>query len=311
MAWAVVTWAPVSRARLASDTNPPDTATRARKTQRQKRLLTGLVGAPLVLALVFLLPPEAFFLLVLAVFTLAAFEYVGIARHWAPSAPLGSLLVWMPLAAGALFWPLYRGLQTQSLGMWLAAAAAAVVLGPACTVLFARSVREGEAFPAIGVLAFGIPYFALPVVCVARLQALDPWLVFLLLAIVWLGDTAAFYVGSRIGRHKMAPKVSPNKSWEGAVAGFATGLAATASWSWWRLGEVPAELLAIAALTAVAAQVGDLVESIIKRGAGVKDSSDLLPGHGGIFDRMDAMLFAAPVFLLGLWLLGPGPLGAS
>lgn len=279
--------------------------------QRQKRLLTGVIGAPIALALVFSLPPEAFFVLLLAVFVLAAHEYVRIARHWAPSAPLGSLLVWMPLAAGALAWPLYRNLAAESPWMWLVAAAAVIVIGPACTVLFASSVREPEAFIGIGVLAFGIPYFALPAVCLAQLQALDPWLLVLLLAIVWLGDTAAFYVGSRIGRHKMAPKVSPNKSWEGAAAGFATGLVATVAWSWWRLGEVPAELLAIAATTAAAAQVGDLVESVIKRGAGVKDSSDLLPGHGGVFDRMDAMLLAAPVFLLGLWLLGPGRLGAS
>ncbi|NJL28460.1 MAG: phosphatidate cytidylyltransferase [Thermoanaerobaculia bacterium] len=292
---------------MASDKNSPDTAARARKSHRQKRLLTGLIGAPVALALVFFLPPLAFFGLILAVFTLAAFEYVRLARHWAPSAPLASLLAWVPLAACALFWPLDRGLETESLGMWLVVAGAVVAVGPACTVLFARSVREPEAFIGIGVLAFGIPYFALPTVCVARLQGLDPWLLFLLLAIVWLGDTAAFYVGSRIGRHKMAPKVSPNKSWEGAVAGFAAGLGATAVWSWWRLGEIPAGLLAVAALTAIAAQIGDLVESVIKRGAGVKDSSDLLPGHGGIFDRMDAMLLAAPVFLLGLWVLGLGP----
>lgn len=296
---------------MASDTNPLDIATRTRKRQRQKRLLTGLIGAPIVLALVFLLPPLAFFVLVLAVFGLAAFEYVRLARHWAPSAPLGSLLVWMPLAACALFWPLYRGLAASSPALWLVAAAAVIVLGPACTVLFARTVRAPEGFVAVGVLAFGIPYFALPVVCLARLQALDPWLVFLLLAIVWLGDTAAYYVGSRIGRHKMAPKVSPNKSWEGAAAGFAAGLVAAGVWSWWRLGVVDGKLLGVAVLTAIAAQLGDLVESTIKRGAGVKDSSDLLPGHGGIFDRMDAMLFAAPVFLLGLWLLGTDRLSVS
>ncbi|HKI85559.1 MAG TPA: phosphatidate cytidylyltransferase, partial [Thermoanaerobaculia bacterium] len=112
------------------------------------------------------------------------------------------------------------------------------------------------------------------------------------------------YLGSRFGRHKMAPLVSPKKSWEGAVAGFVTGLLATWIWSYWRLGTVSAGLMAVGAGTAFFAQIGDLVESMLKRAAGVKDSGALLPGHGGVLDRMDAMLFAAPVLLLGLWWLG-------
>jgi phosphatidate cytidylyltransferase len=99
----------------------------------------------------------------------------------------------------------------------------------------------------------------------------------------------------------MAPDVSPNKSWEGAMAGFVTGVLATAVWSWARLGEVRPALLGVAALTAVAAQLGDLFESLLKRSVSVKDSGSFLPGHGGFFDRMDAMLFAAPVLLAGLW----------
>jgi hypothetical protein len=98
--------------------------------------------------------------------------------------------------------------------------------------------------------------------------------------------------------HKLAPAVSPNKSWEGAIAGLATSLAATAIWSQLRLGHVDAVLLAIGGATAVASQLGDLVESLLKRGFGVKDSGALLPGHGGFWDRMDAMLFAAPTLLL-------------
>jgi phosphatidate cytidylyltransferase len=156
----------------------------------------------------------------------------------------------------------------------------------------------------LGILGFGVLYFALPIASLHYLQQADPWLVFLLMAIVFLGDTAAYYVGSAIGRHRMAPVISPKKSWEGAAAGFVTAVAAAAVWSAWKLGRVDPELLAAAALTALAAQVGDLVESMIKRGAGVKDSGHILPGHGGVLDRLDAMLFAAPVLLLGLWVLG-------
>jgi len=109
---------------------------------------------------------------------------------------------------------------------------------------------------------------------------------------------------TRFGRHRLAPVVSPRKSWEGAIAGFATSLVAVVVWSDWRLGRIDLALVAIGGATAVAAQLGDLVESLLKRGAGVKDSGDLLPGHGGVWDRMDAMLFAAPVLLVLLWLAG-------
>jgi len=266
-----------------------------------QRLLTGLAGIVGALVAVFFLPTAVFFGLMLLIFALAAWEYTQIVRRLAPSAPLASLLVWMPLAAVAGYWLLELGEPAEPQGLALVAAAALVVLGPASTVLFAGRAREQEALVAIGALAFGIPYFALPAICAARLHALDPWFVVLLLLIVWVSDTAAFYVGSRLGRHKLAPVVSPNKSWEGAAAGFALGVVAALVWSWLHLEKIEPGIVAVAAMTAVAAQVGDLVESIIKRGAGVKDSSQLLPGHGGVFDRMDAMLFAAPVFLLGLW----------
>jgi phosphatidate cytidylyltransferase len=197
--------------------------------------------------------------------------------------------------------PLYGDRLAPELELFAGALLASVGIGS--LVLLAKTPLP-EVFPALGAFAFGVPYFALPIASLYHIQRLDPWWLLLLMAIVWLGDTAAFYVGSRIGRNKLAPTVSPNKTWEGAVAGFATGLAATVAWSLWRLGEVDGRLLLIGAATAVAAQLGDLVESMIKRGAGLKDSGDLLPGHGGMLDRMDAMLFAAPVFLFGLWITG-------
>jgi len=96
--------------------------------------------------------------------------------------------------------------------------------------------------------------------------------------------------------------VSPKKSWEGAIAGFVVSMLSVAVWSWWRLERLDPALLAIGVVTTVASQIGDLVESMLKRGAGVKDSGDLLPGHGGLWDRLDALLFAAPVLAVLLWL---------
>jgi phosphatidate cytidylyltransferase len=268
-----------------------------------QRLLTAAVTVPLALAAVFYLPSVWFFIVVAIVFGWAAAEFVRIARFWAPGAPIEAMVALVLLSAILLadLIPLYGDRLAPELELFAGTLLASVGIGS--LVLLAKTPLP-EVFPALGAFAFGVPYFALPIASLYHIQRLDPWWLFLLMAIVWLGDTAAFYVGSRIGRNKLAPTVSPNKTWEGAVAGFATGLAATVAWSLWRLGEVDGRLLLIGAATAVAAQLGDLVESMIKRGAGVKDSGDLLPGHGGMLDRMDAMLFAAPVFLVGLWITG-------
>ena len=268
-----------------------------------QRLLTAAVTVPLALAAVFYLPSVWFFIVVAIVFGWAAAEFVRIARFWAPGAPIEAMVALVLLSAILLadLIPLYGDRLAPELELFAGALLASVGIGS--LVLLAKTPLP-EVFPALGAFAFGVPYFALPIASLYHIQRLDPWWLFLLMAIVWLGDTAAFYVGSRIGRNKLAPTVSPNKTWEGAVAGFATGLAATVAWSLWRLGEVDGRLLLIGAATAVAAQLGDLVESMIKRGAGIKDSGDLLPGHGGMLDRMDAMLFAGPVFLFGLWITG-------
>jgi phosphatidate cytidylyltransferase len=234
-----------------------------------------------------------------------AVEFVRLARSWVPKGPLAPLPLLVPVAAWAIAAGLHgRGPQVSGRGVVWALWLLTVAVG--CVVLWGRAV-VGESLPALAVLGFGTPYFALPIAALYWLHQADSWLLFLLCAIVWLGDSAGFYVGSLFGRHKLAPVVSPNKSWEGAAASFATALVATAVWSWYRLDRVDGALLLVAAATSIAAQCGDLVESMLKRGAGVKDSGGVLPGHGGMYDRMDAMLFGAPTFLAGLWWTGfPG-----
>jgi phosphatidate cytidylyltransferase len=276
--------------------HPPRTAP-ASSTQR---LLTAAIGTPIIAAGILLLSGAWFFLFVAIIFTWAALEYVGIVRPRAPHAPLAVLVVLVPLAALVMT----LSLDPQREQQLLLALGALTSVGIGSMVLLARTPLD-ETLESLGILAFGLPYFAVPLASIYRLQHRDRGLVFLLLAIVWLGDTAAFYVGSRFGRHKMAPTISPKKTWEGAAAGFLTGVAAAAAWSlWWRGGLEP-ELLVLGAFTAAAAQVGDLVESMLKRGVGVKDSGHVLPGHGGLLDRCDALLFAAPVLQLGVCLLLP------
>lgn len=267
-----------------------------------QRLLTAAVATPLVLLALFYLPGWWFFAFIAVLVDLAAYEYLAIVRPRAPKAPLRLLLVLVPAAAYVLSYALRDSTDALDMRLHLLAGALVVSVGLGTLLLFSRTPLE-ETIPALGILSFGIPYFALTIAAVHRLKEIDPWLVFLLMVVVWLGDTAAYYIGSRWGRHKLAPTISPKKSWEGAAAGFATSLLAAAIWSVWRLGHLDLGILGISGVTAIAGQVGDLAESMIKRGAGVKDSGHVLPGHGGVLDRIDAMLFAAPVLLFCLWLL--------
>jgi len=270
-----------------------------------KRLLTALVCIPIALLAVFRLPGGWFLLGVVALLELAVFEYIKIGEHWAPGGVLRSLLVLVPVAtfllAGGLLPPDLGGLESAF--VWLALLL--MTVGSGTLAISARApIEQGAA--SVGLLAFGVPYFALPSASLYRLQVFDPWVLALLLAIVWLGDSGAYYIGKTWGRHKLAPRVSPNKTWEGAIANIAAGMLAATAWSYWRLGEVDGWILFLAALVSTAAQIGDLVESLLKRGAGVKDSGQILPGHGGMLDRMDALLFAAPVMWVGVELLGAG-----
>lgn len=270
------------------------------RTALRQRILTSAVAAPLALFVVFAAPDEAAFAFFALAFFLAAIEFVRLARHLVPSAPLRGLWFLIPLAMLLPFLALQQGIE-GSLGNWWIVALALLMTVASTSVLFSDTeINQGLA--AMGVMSFAIPFFSAPPLALYRLKQMDPWWILLLVSIVWLGDTAAYFAGRRFGRHKLAPQTSPNKTWEGAAASLLTALAATAVWSTYYLQEIPLALLGIAAMTSIAAQSGDLIESLIKRGAGVKDSSNMLPGHGGFFDRLDAMFLSTPLFFGGVWL---------
>ncbi|HEV3077562.1 MAG TPA: phosphatidate cytidylyltransferase, partial [Thermoanaerobaculia bacterium] len=170
--------------------HPPRTAP-ASSTQR---LLTAAIGTPIIAAGILLLSGPWFFLFAAIIFTWAAFEYVGIVRPRAPHAPLAVLVVLVPLAALVMT----LSLDPQREQLLLLALGALTSVGIGSMVLLARTPLD-ETLEGLGILAFGLPYFAVPLASIYRLQHRDRGLVFLLLAIVWLGDTAAFYVGSRFG----------------------------------------------------------------------------------------------------------------
>ncbi|MEM8932771.1 MAG: phosphatidate cytidylyltransferase [Acidobacteriota bacterium] len=265
------------------------------------RVVTGVVGAFLVLGVVFALPPDLAFFVWLAVVTGAAVEFVRIGRHFAPSAPLGVVWWAMPAAAFLGYSSLVRGEAWTAIGV-LGAGFAVILLATLANLMTDTDVRDAAV--GTGLIAFAVPYFAIPVVAVFGLHRESPWLLVLLCLIVAAGDTFAYFVGRAIGRRPLAPRISPKKTWEGTIGGFAGSLLVTAIWSQVRLGEVRPTLLGIAAATAIVAPLGDLAESMMKRAAGVKDSSRILPGHGGLYDRLDSILLAAPTFLVGLWLVG-------
>jgi phosphatidate cytidylyltransferase len=182
-----------------------------------------------------------------------------------------------------------------------------------------RRAQMSSAYPAAAASVFAFAYIALPMGTLVQLRqqwAGAFWILYLLL-VVWAGDIFAYFIGRSLGRNLMAPRISPKKTWEGAAASLLASLAVgillfnhslQISSFLLRVGliqrrdglfglEKP-ELWPIILLTVavnIAAQLGDLVESLIKRGAGVKDSGTILPGHGGMLDRIDALLFAAPV----------------
>ncbi len=264
------------------------------------RILTALLLIPAVLAALFLLPPRAWGMLSLLAIALAGDEWAQLASYRgvlrglfiAGVLLIGGYLLWLPMAGFARGWPD---------GVVLAVCLPATLLWSLVVPywLYTRSrVNSALGMAVLGWLMLIAAWLAL-----TQLQARSPWLALAAMAIVWVADTAAYFVGRAFGRHKLAPAISPGKTWEGlggalaAVALYALALlplAAAAGYSGPISPPAVALWLALAlALTGLSA-VGDLFESLLKRNAGVKDSGKLLPGHGGVLDRIDALLAALP-----------------
>ncbi len=277
-----------------------------------KRIITALVLIPIVLVLVFLGPrwQWLFSLAVAAVAALAGWEYMALSRRCGANPPrIATMVALLALFAVNFEWPDLTPALFGILGLGLLVY---------CT--FFKPVAEtiADASASIFCLLYtGLTLIALPSL---REQANGPSLVVFLLCVVWVGDTAAYYAGRAWGHHKMAPSLSPGKTWEGAIASVAGSVVVAAvlvslatmlqessnsAIVSWLERAFPSAVLAypdemwywvgLAAIINVAGQVGDLAESALKRSAGVKDSGTLLPGHGGMLDRIDALLLAGPV----------------
>lgn len=169
------------------------------------------------------------------------------------------------------------------------------IMGAAVIALGSRRALD-DIFSSVSVSAAGLVVVVIPFSAVVRLHGVGlvgPQLLLFTLVLVWVGDTAAYFAGRGFGRTKLSPQLSPNKTWEGAAANLFGALLVGALFGYWMKIET-AHMVAMAALASIAGQVGDLFESAFKRSAGVKDSGTILPAHGGILDRIDALILAAP-----------------
>jgi phosphatidate cytidylyltransferase len=263
-----------------------------------KRVITAAVLIPLVLLLLF----KGSYLMVVSVTALvamlAAWEYSAIADCHGSQIPRPLLLIATVLLFAAM-------LHSPSLVLPTLAACSLTLLIVCSFRSPLERVLADTAFSVFGLIYCGLSLASVPLVWVQ--QPGGPSQVVFLLCIVWAGDVAALYVGRSFGRHKLAPLISPQKSWEGSAASLAGSLLVAFALVSFTRGALrfPGPLawwLMLAVGLNVFAQVGDLVESAIKRGAGVKDSGTLLPGHGGILDRIDAILLAAPALWYAQWI---------
>ena len=268
-----------------------------------QRVLTALVLIAVVVLIIFKAPLWLVVLAAALVAELALYEYVQLANGSG-----GNIQIWLVMFCAAMLFVATFALPT-TLQM--------PVFGVLAITLFTYAGFSSplpRVLPDAAYSVFGLIYVAYPLTLLPLLSARENGigLLLFLMAVVWSGDVVAMYTGRAFGKHKFAPTISPNKTWEGAagsmVGSLLAGLAVveisntlaarnigTVSfieplWQW----------LAIAAFLNVAAQTGDLLESALKRGADVKDSGSILPGHGGVLDRIDALLLAAPALWYAL-----------
>lgn len=255
-----------------------------------KRILTAAVITPFFFWAVVFSPYWVFMLVLAAVALICFHEYLGIAYAHFPDAPdprrnpagyaAGVLLLIIP-------W--------YDMGAFL-------VMFALLAFLITLGYRDlSRSLPMASMAVMGVVYVFGAWRCGAALRELSPWWLLYASAINWVGDTFAYFTGKAFGRHKLAPSVSPGKSWEGTLGSIASGVVLgplLLHVAFPKLGLPQIEILpaiVLSLLANVAGQLGDLAESAIKRGAGVKDSGNSLPGHGGWLDRVDSSLFSIPV----------------
>ncbi len=272
------------------------TATRGAKGRAaiKDRILTGIIALPALILYIYFASPFFFTFLVFVVALLALSEFFRMALP-----PERFLEGCIATLSGAL---LTLAVASQNFALSLGALSVLLIFW---LTWFLFSFRElSSVMQQIGLVFLGFVYLSLPLAHLAALRDLEfgrQW-IFLVLLLVMASDTAAYFVGVSLGRRKLYPAISPNKSVEGALGGLAGALGGVVVAKYWFLPVLSlVDCFLLAAILGPLAQVGDLVESMLKRSFGVKDSGSIIPGHGGILDRLDSLLLVfPPVFYFAL-----------
>lgn len=271
----------------------------------KQRIITALILAPLALAGVFLLEPGLFSVFVGAILALAAWEWANLSNWESQAKRVGyafiiGVIIFCILPSISVAW-----VMTLSV-LWWAIATLLVVTYPDTVSLW----RSTFVRLMIGVLVLVPMWKALVFIRGATFlpntEINSLWLILYVLLLVWAADTGAYFAGRKFGNKKLAPKVSPGKSWAGAWGGLAaTALLAIIGGNLLGMASgMIIQFLFVTIIVAAISIIGDLTESMFKRQRGIKDSSNLLPGHGGILDRVDSLVAAIPLFVFALHSLG-------
>jgi phosphatidate cytidylyltransferase len=271
------------------------------------RIVSGAILIPLVILLVWWGPLPLVAAAATAVALLALIEFFNLGEHLAMRGYRRWTILCVALLFYAQFSQAYVVTHMVSSDVSIVHVAEGGVLSVdtvlllfilGCALIGIATRRPlQEVLPSIGISSAGLLFIGLPLSYLVRTDEFLPvgrQLVLFTLAIIWAGDTLAYFVGHSFGHLPMAPALSPKKTWEGAIANLIGSLLVAFFFArWMRVDAVL--LLIVATLGNIAGQMGDLIESAYKRGAGVKDSGTLIPGHGGVLDRVDALILAAPV----------------
>ena len=258
--------------------------------QGTARILTALAGIPLFLGALWI-GGWVFVTLMLVVALAAQSEMIKLIQVRGTAADL-----WISLLAGAAVFARFYAPQ----GWVIAIVAACVMLG----WTLRKPVTDAVERVSGGIASLVYPVLLLSLFVDIRLQAHEAWgqtdgfmLTLMLMVLIWATDSGAYYTGKSIGKRPFAPSISPNKTWEGTLGGLTLAVLVAVSFKLWLLPMLGwVDVAVLAAIGGFWGQLGDLLESSLKRSAGVKDSGSFLPGHGGALDRFDSLIFSAPLY---------------
>jgi len=256
--------------------------------ERSKRVLTSLVAIPLIVAFCIYFDNIVFFLAVLAVILLCTKEFMDMLEH------ANVKILYFPAFFGSILLPysIYSGDVNVFSGALLMTAALAMAFK-----LFSKEPLE-DTFTSLGATLLTVLYAPLMFSFIILLRKTGVHYIFLLCVVIWMSDTSAYYIGCRYGKRRLYEKISPKKSIEGAFAAYLGGIVSGTAYAYFLMDVSIYHVGFASFLVVTAGMIGDLVESMFKRRAGVKDSSNIIPGHGGMLDRVDSLLFGAPALYM-------------